>query len=153
MDIRRVSRGEAIAAAGGLALLVLMFLPWFGGSLSSGLGAPVKADVRTGWEAFGGLFDFLIAALAATPMAIAGGRVLGKLAPLPLERDRLMMGAGALLFLIVAVRVLDAPDLIDVPIPNLEFDTSRKTAAFLALGAAATIAYGGYLQRASTRSA
>ena len=146
MDLTRVSRGEAIAAAGGLALLVFMFLPWYGGSLS-GIGAPVKVPTSTGWESFGGVFDFLIVLLAVTPIAVAAGRATDRLPPLPLEQGLLVLSAGALLALIVGIRLLDAPDVIDVGIPNVEVDSSRKVGAFLALAAAAVIAYGGYLQR------
>jgi hypothetical protein len=152
MDVSRVSRGEAIAAAGGLALLVFMFLPWFGGSLS-GIGAPIKVPTSTGWESFGGVFDILIVLLAGTPLAIAVGRATDRVPPLPLEQAVLVMAAGALLALVVAVRLLDPPDVIDVGIPTIEVESSRKVAAFLALAAAALIAYGGYLQRAATRTA
>jgi hypothetical protein len=150
MDMSRVSRGEAVAAAAGVAVLVLMFLPWFGGSLS-GIGAPKQVPTSTGWEAFGGVFDALIVLLAGAPVAIALGRATGRLPPLPLEQAALVLGAGALVFLIVAVRLLDPPDVIGVAVPNIDVDSSRKVAAFLALAAAAAVAYGGHLQRATTR--
>lgn len=152
MHVSRVSRGEAIAAAAGLALLVFMFLPWFGGSLS-GNGAPIKVPTSTGWEAFGGVFDVLIVLLAAGPIAIAAGRATDRLPPLPFEQGALVLAAGALLALIVAIRLLDPPDVIDVGVPSIEVNSSRKIAAFLSLAAAAAIAYGGHLQRGATRTA
>jgi hypothetical protein len=151
VDTARVSRGELIAAAGGLALLVLMFLPWYGGSLTGSI-APVKVDTTTGWQVFGGGLDFLIVALAAVPIGIAVGRATERLPPLPLEQSLMVLGAGGLLLLIVAVRLLDPPDEIAVPLPGVEVDSARKIAAFLALAAAAAIAYGGYLQRGATRT-
>lgn len=51
----------------------------------------------------------------------------------------------------MAVRLVDPPDVVDVAIPNLEVEDSRKAAAFLAPLAAAAIAYGGHLQRARMR--
>jgi hypothetical protein len=146
MDTSRVSFGEMVAAAGGAALLVLMFLPWFGGRLS-GLGAPVRVPTQTGWESFGTLFEFLIIAVAAIAIGIAAAHATGRMPALPLEQGLLVMGGGAVAFAIVAIRLLDPPGVIDVALPTLEVDTSRKIAAFLALAAAAVITYGGWLQR------
>ena len=146
MDTSRVSFGEMVAAAGGVALLVLMFLPWFGGRLS-GLGAPVRVPTQTGWESFGTLFEFLIIVAVAIAAGIAVARATGTLPPLPVEQGLLVMSAGAVAFAIVVVRLLDPPGVIDVAIPSLEVDTSRKVAGYLALAASAVIAYGGFLQR------
>ena len=152
METARVSRGETIAAAGAVVLLAAMFLPWFGGSLS-GIGAPVKVPTTTGWEAFGRLFDFLLVVAGAIPIGIVVAKATDRLPTLPLEQGVLVLGAGALAFLIVGVRLLDPPALIDVAIPNVDVEVSRKVAAFVALAGAAAIAYGGRLQRAATRAA
>ena len=149
MDTSRVSLGEIIAAAGGLVLLVCMFLPWFDGAFSGRLKLPVSST--TGWEAFGGVFDILIVALAAIPIAVAAGRASDSLPPLPVEQGALVLAAGALLLAIVAFRLIDPPDATDVAIPGLELDTSRKVAGFLAVAAAAAVAAGGHLQRSVRR--
>ena len=146
MDTSRVSFGEMVAAAGGVALLVLMFLPWFGGRLS-GIGAPVKVPTRTGWESFGTLFEFLLVVASAIAVGIAIARAMDSLPPLPLEQGVMVLAAGVVAFLIVGFRLLDPPDVLDVAIPNLDVDSSRKVAAFLSLAAAGAIAYGGFLQR------
>jgi hypothetical protein len=146
MDTSRVSFGEMVAAAGGVALLVLMFLPWFGGRLS-GIGAPVRVPTRTGWESFGTLPEFLIIVAIALAVGIAVARAMNALPPLPVEQGLMVLAAGAVTFLIVGFRLLDPPDVLDVAIPNIDVDSSRKIAAFLALGAAGVIAYGGFLQR------
>ena len=149
MDTSRVSLGEIIAAAGGLVLLVCMFLPWFDGTFTGRLKLPVSST--TGWEAFGGVFDILIVALAAVPIAVAAGRASGSLPPLPVEQGALVQAAGVLLLVIVAFRLIDPPDVTDVAIPGLELDTSRKVAGFLAIAAAAAVAAGGHLQRSVRR--
>ena len=146
MDTSRVSFGEMVAAAGGAALLVLMFLPWFGGRLS-GLGAPVRVDDQTGWQSFGTVSEFLIALAIAIAIGIAIARARGSMAALPVDPVALVMGAGAVAFVIVLIRVIDPPDLTDVVLPGVGVDHSRKPAAYLALAAAAVIAYGGWLQR------
>src|SRR5688572_58435 len=109
-----------------------MFLPWFGGNLS-GLGTVVDVPTKTGWESYGGLFDVLIALLAAIPVGIAAAKAADRLPPLPLEQSLMVLGTGVLLVLIVGIRVLNPPDLTDVAIPNVDVDITRKLAAFLAL--------------------
>ena len=154
MDTSRVSLGEMIAAAGGLVLLVCMFLPWFDGTISGRGAANVPLATTTGttgWEAFGGVFDILIVVLAAIPIAIAAGRANDSIPPLPVEQGVLTLAAGSLLFAIVALRLIDPPDAIGVAIPGLELDTTRKMAGVLAALAAAAVAAGGWLQRSVRR--
>ena len=154
MDTSRVSLGEMIAAAGGLALLVCMFLPWYTGELSGRGTAPVEVPgTTTGWESFGGVLDVLIVVLAVVPIGVAVGKANGTLPPLPLEQGMLVLLAGAGLFAVVVVRVIDPPDVIDVAIPGLDLDSSRKIALFMALLAAAAVVAGGYLQRSPRSSA
>jgi hypothetical protein len=44
------------------------------------------------------------------------------------------------------LRVIDPPNVIDVAIPGLDLDTSRKLAAFGAALAAVAVGFGGYVQ-------
>ena len=150
MDTSRVSLGELIAAAGGMVLLVCMFLPWFDGTLTGG-GVRFDMPTKTGWQAFDGVFDVLIVVLASIPIGVAVGRAANRLPPLPMEQDALVLAAGALLFALVAFRLVDPPDLTDVAVPGLESDTSRKAGVFVAVVAAGAIAAGGYLQRSVRR--
>ena len=145
MDTSRVSFGEMIAAAGGVALLVLMFLPWFGGRLS-GI-APARVATHTGWESFATLPKFLLVLAAVLPVAVAVAQMRDSLPALPIGQGEMVIAAGSVAFLIVVLRLLDPPGVIEVAIPNVEVDPSRKPAAYLALAAAGVIAYGGFLQR------
>jgi hypothetical protein len=151
LDTSRVSLGEMIAAAGGLVLLVCMFLPWFSGELSGRGRAAVIVPTTTGWESYSGVLDITFVVLAGLPIAIAIARANDSSLPLPIEQGALLMAAGALLFVIVVLRLIDPPQPLDVAIPGLEFDTTRKLAAFAAALAAAAIAVGGYLQRSMRR--
>jgi hypothetical protein len=151
LDTTRVSLGEMIAAAGGLVLLVCMFLPWFSSELSGGGQAGVVVPTNTGWQSYGGVFDIAFVVLAGLPIAIAFARASDSVPPLPIEQGALVMAAGALLFVMIVVRLIDPPPPIDVAIPGLEIDTTRKLAAFGAALAAAAIAAGGYLQRSMRR--
>ena len=140
-----------VAAAGGLVLLVCMFLPWFDGERTGRGGTTVPIPTSTGWESFGGVLDIVIVVLAGFPIAVAVWRANDSLPPLPMEQGALVLLAGAALFVVVVLRLLDPPDLINVEIPGLEIDTSRRLAAFAAAGAAAAIAVGGHLQRSVRR--
>jgi hypothetical protein len=146
LDTSRVSFGEMIAAAGGLVLLFCMFLPWFDGTLSGRGASHVPVPTTTGWESFGGVFDILIVVLAAIPIGIAAGKANDSLPALPLEQGSLVLLAGVLLFAIIVLRVIDPPNVIDVAIPGLDLDTSRKLAGFGAALAAVAVGFGGYVQ-------
>jgi hypothetical protein len=151
LDTSRVSLGEMIAAAGGLVLLVCMFLPWFSGELSGRGRAAVVVPTTTGWESYSGVLDITFVVLAGLPIAIAIAQANDSRLPLPIEQGALVMVAGALLFLIVVLRLIDPPQPLDVTIPGLELDTTRKLAAFGAALAGGAIAVGGYLQRSMRR--
>ena len=135
-----------IAAAGGLVLLVCMFLPWFDGTLSGRGAAGVPVPTNTGWEAYGGVLDVLIVILAAVPIGIAVGRANDSLPPLPLEQGTLVFLAGVALFVIVALRLIDPPDVIDVDVPGLALSSERMAPAFGAALATLAVAFGGYAQ-------
>ena len=51
-----------------------------------------------------------------------------------------------LLFAIVVLRLIDPPNVIDVAIPGLDLDTSRKVAGVGAALAAVAVGFGGYVQ-------
>jgi hypothetical protein len=113
--------GQLIAGAGGVLLIVSLFLPW---AEKGGVG-------RTGWELWtmADVF-FLIAGLCAIAAAITGGR-FGLFRP-----DLTLIGATDLLGLVATVLIgwlliFDFPDGAD-----------RDIGAFLALIGAITIAGG-----------
>ena len=151
MDTSRVSLGETIAAAGGLVLLVCMFLPWFDSERAGRGGTTVDLGTTTGWESFGGVFDLLIVVLAGLPIAIAVWRASDALSPLPVEQDVLVLFAGVVLVVLVVAKLIDPPSSIDVEIPGLDEDATPQLAVFAGLIAAAAIATGGYLQRSVRR--
>lgn len=113
--------GPLIAGAGGVLLIVSLFLPW---AEKAGIG-------RSGWElwAMADVF-FLIAGLCAIAAAITGGRI-GLFRP-----DLTLIGATDLLGL-VAIGLIGWLLIFDFP-----SDADRGIGAFLALIAAVTIACG-----------
>jgi hypothetical protein len=134
--------GATIAGVSGLALLVSMFLPWFGGSDEAGrvdetfevtrqLETAGVALTVNAWEAFSAIdFVLLAAALAALCVGLATAmdvaeryRVLAR---------RLALGLGLLAAALILYRVGD-------PAPG---QATEESGLFLGLAAAAGIAYG-----------
>jgi hypothetical protein len=117
MDTNRMSQGEMIAAVAGAALIVFLFLPWFG-------------DI-SGWE---GQTTTDVYLLITGLVAIAAAFNLG-----PSWPGMTAGGAAALLgavgtILLVWLIVFDFPEGVD-----------RGIGLILSVFATAAIAYGGYI--------
>jgi Ca2+/H+ antiporter len=139
MDTSRISFGEMIAAASGVALFLFMFFDWFS---YKGPG-----DLETGglsawqWMSFLDILLFLVAAVA---VAMAVLRATDSMpANLPWPPGMIVAAAGVLAVLIVLLRLI-APG--DGPLDELviDADAGRKIGVWLGLIAAGGIAYGGY---------
>lgn len=149
MDVNRVRRGEMIAAASAIALLLIMFIfSWFGFA-----DAPSGSDFdgRNAWGSFSVidliLFITIVAAIGAALMSANSQSV-----NLPVALSVVVAALGILSVLLILFRIIFPPDFgigdlanslgadsgADVP------DNGRKIGVFLGLLAAAGIAYGGY---------
>jgi hypothetical protein len=120
-----------IAAISGVALLVTMFLPWYGVEVDIA-GASVS-DSWNAWQAFG-VTDLLLCLVALVAIGVPAARA----APQPL------LAAGALGVLLILFRLVEmpTPDVGLVGEDTIELD--RRAGAFLGLAAAAGVAYGGW---------
>jgi hypothetical protein len=131
----RLSQGQMIAAVGGAALLVAMFLPWIGISgpdVPSDLPGAVDTSADENiWKGSSldiyllitGVVALLPALLAATDSAEEFSFV---------SAAAFLLGVVALV-LVIAWLTIDFPD-----------GAERKIGAFIGLGAAAVIAFGGF---------
>jgi hypothetical protein len=131
-----------IAAASGAALLIIMFLPWFGlgGQLGDAfqqaqdLGFAPNVDTNANaWQSF----SFIDIVLFVTVIIAIGFGVAAAMArdvALPVAASAITAGFGILSVLLIAYRLLNTP-----------FDSSRKFGVFLGLIAAAGVAYGGWV--------
>ena len=116
MDIGRMSQGGRIAAVGGLALFISLFLPWFG-------------DV-SGWEGQSSTDVYmLITAAVAVAAAVGVGIALPGVS---LNGAAALLGGVATILLLWLI-IFDFPEGAD-----------RGIGIFIALVAAAAIAYGGH---------
>jgi hypothetical protein len=132
----RLSQGQMIAAVGGIALLVAMFLPWVGtsgpslpsGELPGGVDTSTSDNIWKGssldiYLLITGVVALLPALLAATDSAEEFSFV---------SAATLLLGVTAVI-LVAAFLTVDFPDGAD-----------RKVGAFVGLGAAIVIAVGGF---------
>ena len=132
----RLSQGQMIAAVGGIALLVAMFLPWVGVSASVPSGAQLPGGVDTStsdniWKGSSLDVYLLIPAVVAL--------LPGLLAVTDSAEEFSFVSAATLLLGVVAVILVIAFLTVDFP-----DGAERKLGAFVGLGAALVIAIGGF---------
>jgi hypothetical protein len=121
----RIRDGEWIAGAGGAALLVSLFLPWYGGGR-------VEA---TAWQALG-VLDVVLALLALVPLTLVVLQATRASPTLPVVFSVLSVPTAALATLLVLVRLIDQPG------PNALVEV--EIGAWLALVAALVATAGGW---------
>jgi hypothetical protein len=134
----RLSRGELIAGGSGLALLVVMFLPWYGVDVN--LGGFSASESGNAWEVFS-YIDIVLFLVGAAAVGLAVARLADVALPPDLPVGTILTGLGALAVLLVLYRIIDVPGT-DIP---ATVDFGRKFGLFLGLIAAGGVAYGGYL--------
>jgi hypothetical protein len=138
VELSRLRPGDLLAAAGGVALLVVMFLDWYaaGGTTQVG-GRLVTVSVGfTAWEAFG-ITDILLAIAALTAIGLAVLTATRRSPALPVAGSVITSTAGILGVLLVLYRILNQPG------PN-EF-IEVKFPAFLGFLCVLAIAAGGWM--------
>jgi hypothetical protein len=143
MRARHPGPGELVAGAGGLLLLLAMFLPWFG--LNGRARVPGSGEVITvgrgnidAWEAFSGI-DVLLLLVSALAIALL---VLAVVSTPPPELAVAVSGASALAALLIVYRLVDAPDLPIGDPGDTAYETGRRLGAFFGLLCTAGIAWG-----------
>ena len=98
MDLRKLRNGDWIALAGGVALIVSLFLPWYGagGETASGWQSLTVFDVVLCVCALFGIAQWFFTAQQPTPAV-------------PLAAAGLSAWTGILATLLTVVRLIDAP--------------------------------------------
>ena len=130
-------RGEQIAGASGVALLLIMFIfDWFSVSAPGG-GISVGGNAWDTMEII--RFILLLTALAGVGLAIAA--ITQSDVNMPVAASAIATGLGILSVILVAFRIISPPDggLGDL------IDVGRSIGVFLGLIASAGVAYGGWV--------
>jgi hypothetical protein len=131
----RPNASKLIAPAGGVLLLVALFLPWY--SRDTDIAGAVINQTWTAWQA--------TPVIATLLFLVAVAAIVAPPAPGSFRGDRLAMVLGILGLLLVLFRAIDMP-LPDVHLVQGDHaDSSRGLGLFLALLATADIAFGGRL--------
>lgn len=136
VDLNRLSMGEKVAGASGVALFFIMFIfDWFGNDFGG----------ANAWQSFGLidliLFVTLVAAIALAFMA-AGQQSVN----LPVALSAVVAALGILATVLVLFRILSPPDFgVSSDALDGGADIGRKIGVFLGLIASAGIAYGGWV--------
>jgi hypothetical protein len=145
--VSRLRTGEWTAAAGAAALLVALFLPWFGVEIPTPQGQGGILNIvhtvstgswGSGWDALGWLVIALALAAVGCAAWLAISNATGSPVAQSVAASVLTATAGTLAFVVLALRVL-----VFQPGPN-EFIVVRY-GAWLGLLAALILAVGGWL--------
>lgn len=137
MDLSRLRHGELIAGIGGVALLVVMFLPWYaagGRAELQGQDLEVKLDLSA-WEAFS-VTDLILGLTALAGVALAVLAASRRSPALPVAASVIATTLGALATLLVFYRILNQPG------PNEFFEV--KLGAFLGFLSVLAVTVGGW---------
>jgi uncharacterized membrane protein len=98
LDLRRLRLGERLAAAGGLALIVALALPWY----------EVGGASATGYEAFT-VIDVLLTAIALLALSLSVLQATRDSPALPIGAAVLTAAWGIVGVLLVLFRLIDDP--------------------------------------------
>jgi hypothetical protein len=115
MDLRRVRVWEWLTGAAGLALLVSLFLPWYGLD-NVAVGGAIPFDptaTATGWESFS-VVDLLLALAALGAMALPVVAAMQRTAAVPQSLTALLMIFAVVAAIAAVVRLLNPPDVATV---------------------------------------
>jgi hypothetical protein len=121
MDLRRLRAGEWIAALSGVALLLSLFLPWYG-------------DGASGWEALA-VIDIALALVAAFAVGLFLITASQPVPAVPIALSAVVTLAGLIGLVLVLIRLAFLPGAAE----------GREWGLWLGLAGAIGIAAGGWL--------
>jgi hypothetical protein len=140
MDTSRLSTGELIAGASGLALIVVLFLPWYGVDVNiAGFAASGNASA---WDALS-FIDVLLFLVGLVAVAVPVARAADAL-PDDVPGTVVLVAVGVVGLVLVLYRLIDVPGTDLKTVGGDSIDFGRKIGVWLGLIATAGIAYGGW---------
>lgn len=143
MELDRLSMGEKIAAASGVLLFVFMFFDWYGVEVSGvgGFTGAISGAGGSAWDALDVIPIFLMLAIVVA-IGVAIVRLTDADLEPPVSMNAIVAALGGLAVLLILYRIVDKPGGGDFG--GVAVDLTLKIGIFLALIAAAGIAYGGW---------
>jgi hypothetical protein len=99
MDLRRLRAGEWITAISGIALLVSLFMPWYGAD---------DAPADSGFASLA-VLDVVLALIAAAAVALLLITAVQRLPAVPVAFSVFVCLGGLLALVLVLIRVVDLP--------------------------------------------
>jgi hypothetical protein len=142
MDLARLRFGDWVMGLGGLAVLGVMFLEWYGPPGDEFLfvydaSNPIREIHLNAWEAFS-VLDVVLALAAVMAIAAFVLTAVQPTAAVPLALSSLTTLVTLVAFVMVTLRTIWPPDIF----PGDQLDTSRSTGAWLGLVATALLMAG-----------
>jgi hypothetical protein len=135
MDLARLRFGDWVMGIGGLAVLVVMFLDWYG------LDAEIlfaSGDLElNAWQSFA-VNDVILALAAVMALTAFVLTAIHPTAAVPLAISSLATLVSLLALVLVTLRLIWPPDVFTGP----EFETARLTGAWLGLVATTVLTAG-----------
>lgn len=146
MGFNRLSTGERIASTSAILLLGTMFCHWFGvkavntSNLLFGIQSVLPG--KSAWEALEVIPAVLLIAILAT-LAAAALHFTDSLRGGPVPVNAVVAILGLVSAILIIYRIVDPP--VFYVEPTITFEGAVQFPIFLALAAAAGIAFGGFL--------
>lgn len=144
MDLARLRFGDWVMGIGGLAVLVVMFLDWYGPTLADDRGAFLFMSGdghHNAWEAFA-VNDVILALAALMALTSFVLTAVHPTAAVPLAISSLATLVSLVALVLVALRLIWPPDLFPGPAGPIELETARLTGAWLGLVATTVLTAG-----------
>jgi hypothetical protein len=143
MEADRLSTGEKISAVSAILLFIFMFLDWFGVEVSgvSGFSGEISGSGGSAWDALDVIPIFLMLAIVVA-IGVAVIRLTDADVEPPVSMNAIVAALGGLAVLLILYRIISPPDFGSFG--GVSVDATLKYGIFLALLAAAGVAYGGY---------
>jgi len=141
VDVRRLRAGEWIAGLSGAALVVALFLPWYGTS-----GASFTANA---WDALA-VNDVVLLLVALFAVGLWAAAATQRTAAVPVALASLTTLLGLVALVLVVIRLISVPDLgsgiVGPHFGRIEGSggTTREVGIWLALAASAGILLGAF---------
>jgi hypothetical protein len=126
MDLRRLRVGEWLVGISGVLLIVALFLPWYGESVT---GSSHTVDA---WGAFA-VLDVILAVIAVAAIAVPIVTATHRVPAVPLAVESLTTLIGVIGLVLVLIRVLNLPGDAD----------AREWGLWLAVAATLGVSAGG----------